>query len=120
MTLNGLMYGYRYHSYFKSKTTWFGQTANVVLSVGYNQDAIAVDTHVFRVSNRLGLAQAKNVKETENQLMKHIPKSDWSKAHHWLIWHSRKICKAQRPDCGKCFLNSICEYYPKIIDKNQV
>ena len=94
------------------------KTANVVLSVGFNQDAIAVDTHVFRVSNRIGLAQAKNVDQTEKQLMKNIPKKIWSNAHHWLIWHGRKICKAQRPNCSECFLKKFCEYYQKVPDKN--
>jgi endonuclease-3 len=96
------------------------KTANVVLSVGFNQDAIAVDTHVFRVSNRIGLAQGKNVKETEYQLMDNIPKKNWSNAHHWLIWHGRRICKAQRPLCGECFLKNYCEYFQKIPDNHTV
>lgn len=87
------------------------KTANVVLSVGFQHDAIAVDTHVFRVSNRIGLANSTSVKKTEEQLMKSIPRKHWSAAHHWLIWHGRQICKAQKPLCSKCPLTSYCEYY---------
>jgi len=87
------------------------KTANVVLSVGFNHDAIAVDTHVFRVSNRIGLAEAPNVEKTEQQLMKNIPQKDWSDAHHWLIWHGRKICKAQNPACEICPIKDYCQYY---------
>lgn len=89
------------------------KTANVVYSVWFGGDAIAVDTHVFRVSNRLGLAKADNVKQTEEQLHKSIPKSDWSKAHHWLIFHGRRVCHSQRPDCPNCTLSSLCEYVNK-------
>lgn len=87
------------------------KTANVVLSIAHNFDAIAVDTHVFRVSNRIGLANAKNVKLTEKQLMQNIPQQDWSEAHHWLIWHGRKICKARNPLCNECFLTEYCIFY---------
>ena len=73
------------------------KTANVVLANAFGVPAIAVDTHVFRVSNRLGLADASTVEETERQLMKAIPKSDWRDAHHWLIFHGRRVCKAQAP-----------------------
>ncbi len=89
------------------------KTANVVLSVGFQQDAIAVDTHVFRVSNRIGLAEADTVNKTEEQLMKNIPRYHWSNAHHWLIWHGRKICKAPRPLCTECPLTAYCVYYRK-------
>jgi len=89
------------------------KTANVVLSITSDFDAIAVDTHVFRVSNRIGLADAKNVLETEKQLMQKIPQKDWSAAHHWLIWHGRKICKARKPLCHDCFLNEFCNYDKK-------
>lgn len=89
------------------------KTANVVLSNAFRQDAIAVDTHVFRVSNRIGLAKANNVKETEKQLMKNIPKSKWSRAHHWLIHHGRNICKARRPLCEECPIDHLCQYYHK-------
>lgn len=90
------------------------KTANVVLSVALNIPAIAVDTHVFRVSNRIGLARAANVKKTEEQLMRIIPKNKWSAAHHWLIWHGRKICKARKPVCGECPLLNLCVYKEKI------
>jgi len=86
------------------------KTANVVLSIAKGIPAIAVDTHVFRVSNRIGLANADNVLETEKQLMQNIPKKDWSDAHHWLIWHGRKICKAQRPLCDECTIALLCVY----------
>jgi len=85
------------------------KTANVVYSVGFSGDAIAVDTHVFRVSNRIGLANSKSVLETEKQLMEIIDKKKWSKAHHYLIYHGRLICKAQNFCCEKCFLNELCE-----------
>ena len=84
------------------------KTANVVMSCAFGADAIAVDTHVFRVSNRLGLAQAKDVLATERQLMEAIPKSAWSRAHHWLIFHGRQVCHARRPDCSNCTLAPLC------------
>ncbi len=86
------------------------KTANVVLANAFHIPAFAVDTHVFRVSNRLGLAEASTVEETERQLMKATPKNDWCDAHHWLIWHGRRICKAQRPLCGECPLAELCKY----------
>jgi len=89
------------------------KTANVVLSITTDFPAIAVDTHVFRVSNRIGLADAPDVLKTEDDLMKNIPKKDWSDAHHWLIWHGRQICHARNPACANCFLNTLCLYYKK-------
>lgn len=89
------------------------KTANVVLAFAFNQPAIPVDTHVFRVSNRLGLAHAKNVEETERQLQKAIPKKLWSQSHHWLIFHGRRVCKAQRPLCDTCTLYDQCEMIKK-------
>ena len=89
------------------------KTANVVYSVAFGGDAIAVDTHVFRVSNRLGLAKGKTPLEVEAGLQKAVQKSDWSKAHHWLIWHGRKVCHSQKPDCGNCKLCLLCDYYKK-------
>ena len=89
------------------------KTANVVYSVAFDGDAIAVDTHVFRVSNRLGLAKGKTPIAVEEGLQKAIPKKDWSKAHHWLIWHGRKICHSQRPDCENCPLRKLCDYGKK-------
>lgn len=90
------------------------KTANVVASNAFGVDAIAVDTHVFRVSNRLGMAHAKNVEDTELQLMANIPKNKWSRAHHWLIHHGRKICSARNPKCHQCFLSEDCRYYYRI------
>ena len=90
------------------------KTANVVYSVWFGGDAIAVDTHVFRVSNRLGLAKGKTPLEVEAGLNKAIPKEDWSKAHHWLIWHGRKVCHSQKPACESCSLREFCDYGKKI------
>jgi endonuclease-3 len=84
------------------------KTANVVMSVGFNAPAIAVDTHVFRVSNRLKLAAGDTPLAVEQGLMKAIPKDKWSAAHHWLIWHGRNICKARKPLCDKCPLAEVC------------
>ena len=86
------------------------KTANVVYSVWFGGDAIAVDTHVFRVSNRLGLAKGKTPLEVEAGLNKAIPKEDWSKAHHWLIWHGRKVCHSQKPACERCTLRAVCDF----------
>ena len=85
------------------------KTANVVMANAFGTPAIAVDTHVFRVSNRLGLADADDVLKTELQLQKAIPKADWSAAHHWLIYHGRRVCKAQRPLCETCTLRDMCK-----------
>ena len=87
------------------------KTANVVLSNAFGIPAIAVDTHVFRVSNRLGLARSDQVAETEEQLMEEIPKEQWSSAHHLLIFHGRRICVARNPKCGLCPLKQYCQYY---------
>ncbi len=84
------------------------KTANVVLSIAFGVPAIAVDTHVFRVANRLGLGRGKTPLEVEQKLMKGIPKNKWSNAHHWLIWHGRKVCKARNPLCSTCPLREIC------------
>lgn len=89
------------------------KTANVVLSNAFNIPAIAVDTHVFRVANRIGIANSKNVLETEQQLMKNIPESDWTKAHHLLIWHGRRICEARKPKCDICPLILHCDHIKK-------
>ena len=86
------------------------KTANVVMSCAFGADAIAVDTHVFRVSNRLGLADANDVLKTEKQLMLNIPKDKWSLAHHWIIFHGRRVCAARKPDCEHCTLSIWCEY----------
>ncbi|MBZ4664268.1 MAG: nth [Caloramator sp.] len=87
------------------------KTANVVLSNAFGKDAIAVDTHVFRVSNRIGLAKSEDVLETEEHLMKNIPKEMWSGAHHLLIWHGRNICTARNPKCLNCPINELCDFY---------
>ena len=84
------------------------KTANVVYSVAFGGDAIAVDTHVFRVSNRLGLASGKTPEAVEEGLMRTIPKERWSEAHHWLIWHGRRVCHSRRPDCERCTLAPLC------------
>ncbi|MFT5875573.1 MAG: endonuclease-3 [Clostridium sp.] len=86
------------------------KTANVVLSNAFGIPAIAVDTHVFRVSKRIGLASGKNVEEVEEQLMKNIPKKMWSDAHHFIIWHGRRICKARKPNCEVCPIAPYCEF----------
>ena len=86
------------------------KTANVVMFNAFGIPAFAVDTHVFRVSNRLGLCKADTVEETERQMTKLIPKENWGRAHHWLIWHGRKLCKAQKPLCEECELSELCKY----------
>ena len=85
--------------------------ANVVLSNAFGVPALAVDTHVFRVSNRLGLAHAKDVEHTEQQLMENLDRELWSRAHHLLIFHGRYCCKAQKPQCELCPLKDLCEYH---------
>lgn len=92
------------------------KTANVVASVIYNVPAIAVDTHVFRVSHRLGLAKGADPLATEKELQKIIPMEKWSDAHHWFIWHGRKICKARKPLCTECVLLAECPYKEKNLD----
>ncbi len=87
------------------------KTANVVYAVGFGGDAIAVDTHVFRVSNRLGIAEGKTPDKVENALCAVIPKELWSKAHHYLIYHGRQVCHSQKPDCVNCTLKAYCKFY---------
>ena len=89
------------------------KTANVVLSNAFGIPAFAVDTHVFRVSNRLGLCKADTVEETERQMTRLIPEEKWGQAHHWLIWHGRRVCRAQHPLCGECGLKDMCPYTAK-------
>lgn len=86
------------------------KTANVVLSNAFGVPSIAVDTHVFRVSNRLGLANSDNVLEVEKQLQKELPKKEWSLMHHMLIFHGRRCCTARNPKCEVCPLNKICTF----------
>ncbi|MBE6053078.1 MAG: endonuclease III [Clostridium sartagoforme] len=87
------------------------KTANVVLSNAFGVPSIAVDTHVFRVSNRLGMADSDNVLEVEKQLQKELPKREWSLAHHLLIFHGRRCCIARNPKCEICNLTNYCKYY---------
>jgi len=89
------------------------KTANVVLNEAFNKPTIAVDTHVFRVSNRCALTNRKNTIEVENQLLKIIPKKYLKKAHHLILLHGRHICKSRNPLCGKCIINKICLYKNK-------
>ena len=84
------------------------KTANVVLSVGFGEQRIAVDTHVFRVANRIGLVKAKDVLQTELDLMECLPHDRWSEAHHSLIFHGRNICDARKPKCKECPLKELC------------
>lgn len=93
------------------------KTANVVLSNAFNVPSIAVDTHVFRVSNRIGLADSDNVLGVEQQLQKELPKKEWSYAHHLLIFHGRRCCIARRPKCEECPLQELCKYRKEIIKK---
>lgn len=91
------------------------KTANVILNCAFGQPTMAVDTHVFRISNRIGLVKAKNVEETERQLLKRIPKQWLQHAHHWLILHGRYVCKARKPECERCIISDLCEYPAKTI-----
>ena len=89
------------------------KTANVIISSIYDKDAIAVDTHVFRVSKRIGLAKGDKVDKVETELMELIPKRLWSSAHHWLIFQGRSYCKARNPNCKECPITDYCNYYAK-------
>jgi endonuclease III len=93
------------------------KTANVIASVIFNQPTMAVDTHVFRVSNRVGLTTAKNPLQSEIQLIKHIPKEVVPRAHHWLILHGRYVCLARSPKCGECGIRDYCKYFTKLNGK---
>lgn len=84
------------------------KTANVVMADGFGHQRIAVDTHVFRVSNRIGLAASDNVKDTEADLKRILPKDRWTEAHHEIIFHGRNCCRARDPECGRCCVNDIC------------
>ena len=89
------------------------KTANVILNTAFGQATIAVDTHIFRVANRTGLAPGKNAVEVENRLLKFVPEEFRRDAHHWLILHGRYVCKARRPDCPTCLIRDLCEYKAK-------
>ncbi|MBV2134659.1 endonuclease III [Pseudomonas sp. MAP12] len=92
------------------------KTANVVLNTAFRQPAMAVDTHIFRVSNRTGIAPGKTVLEVEKKLLKFVPKEYLLDAHHWLILHGRYVCKARKPQCGSCRIEDLCEYKHKTSD----
>ena len=92
------------------------KTANVVLNTAFRQIAMAVDTHIFRVSNRTNLAPGKNVVEVELKLLKVVPKDYLLDAHHWLILHGRYVCQARKPRCGSCRIEDLCEYKAKTSD----
>ncbi|ABF07900.1 endonuclease III [Cupriavidus metallidurans] len=89
------------------------KTANVVLNVAFGQPTIAVDTHIFRVSNRTGLAPGKNPDAVEQKLLKVVPKEFLHDAHHWLILHGRYVCKARKPECWHCAIEPLCEFKEK-------
>ena len=89
------------------------KTANVVLNHVFGEATIAVDTHLFRLGNRIGFAQGKTPLEVETKLMKVVPAAYAKNAHHWLILHGRYVCKAKRPECWKCLINDICQFKPK-------
>ncbi|AOM00901.1 endonuclease III [Cobetia marina] len=90
------------------------KTANVVLNTAFGQPTMAVDTHIFRVSNRTRIAPGKNVLEVEHKLMRHVPKEFLVDAHHWLILHGRYTCVARKPRCGSCVIEDLCEYKDKV------
>ena len=89
------------------------KTANVILNTAFGEPTIAVDTHIFRVANRTGIAPGKTVLEVELKLLKSIPREFRHDAHHWLILHGRYVCKARRPECAICIINDLCEYKEK-------
>lgn len=91
------------------------KTANVVLNTAFGQETIAVDTHIFRVANRIGLARGKDVRAVEEGLIKHVPKGYRLDAHHWLILHGRYVCKARKPLCQECLIADLCEYPAKSV-----
>lgn len=91
------------------------KTANVILNTAFGQPTIAVDTHIFRVANRTGIAPGKNVREVEQKLLKVVPKEFRHDAHHWLILHGRYVCKARKPECLTCIINTLCEFKEKTL-----
>ncbi|MDY6982988.1 MAG: endonuclease III, partial [Pseudomonadota bacterium] len=92
------------------------KTANVVLNTAFRHPTMAVDTHIFRVSNRTKLAPGKNVVEVEKKLLKVVPEEFLMDAHHWLILHGRYVCLARKPRCGACLIEDLCEYRDKVYD----
>lgn len=91
------------------------KTANVILNTAFGQPTIAVDTHIFRISNRIGLAPGKDVQEVEKKLLKFVPDEFKLDAHHWLILHGRYTCVARKPKCGECVIQDLCEYKEKVL-----
>ena len=91
------------------------KTANVVLSVVFGHPTIAVDTHVFRVANRTGMAAGKTPREVEDKLMANVPPRWMKHAHHWLILHGRYVCKAKNPDCANCAVRDLCDWDQKVM-----
>ena len=89
------------------------KTANVILNTAFGKPTIAVDTHIFRLSNRTGLAIGKNVSEVELKLLKFVPKQFHQDAHHWLILHGRYVCKARKPECAECIIKDLCDFKKK-------
>ena len=96
------------------------KTANVVLNVAFGQTTIAVDTHIFRVSNRTGLAKGKTPEEVERKLVRYVPARWKPHAHHWLILHGRYICKARKPDCPACVVRDLCAYPDKSSERDML
>jgi endonuclease-3 len=92
------------------------KTANVLLNTAFGQPTVAVDTHIFRVANRTGIAPGKDVVEVENKLLKFTPPEFLRNAHHWLILHGRYVCLARKPGCPKCLIRDLCEFRPKTKD----
>lgn len=92
------------------------KTANVILNTAFGQPTIAVDTHIFRVSNRTKIAPGKTVLEVEKKLMKFVPEEFMLDAHHWLILHGRYTCVARKPRCGACVIEDLCEFKDKVIE----
>ncbi len=92
------------------------KTANVVLNTAFREVAMAVDTHIFRLSNRTGIAPGKNVLEVEKRLLKFVPDEFLLDAHHWLVLHGRYVCVARKPRCGACMIEDLCEFKSKSVD----
>jgi endonuclease-3 len=94
------------------------KTANVILNTAFGEPTIAVDTHIYRVANRTGLAAGKNVLEVELKLLKFVPKEFHHDAHHWLILHGRYVCKARKPECARCIIEDLCDFTNKMVETN--
>ncbi len=95
------------------------KTANVILNVAFGQPTIAVDTHIFRVANRTGIAPGKDVVAVEDKLLKLVPDEFRQHAHHWLILHGRYVCKARKPECPSCLISDLCEYRHKTVNSKR-